>query len=75
MIRIMIIIIDIIMMWVYCRKPFCLEKLAYCKKPLISNELNERKKVGDREEKIEVMWAKRRQIIIQGHGRWLDENT
>ena len=32
-----------------------------------------KKENDDREEKIELIWTKRRQLVILGHGRWLDE--
>ena len=59
----------------HCRKLVCLERLAYSAKSLIFDELKERKGVEDRKEKIELIWTKRRQLIILGHGKWLDEKT
>ena len=35
----------------------------------------DKKENEDREEKIELIWTNGRQLVILGHGRWLDEKT
>ena len=39
------------------------------------NYKEEKRREEEKKEKIEPLWKKRRQIVILGHGRWLDEKA
>ena len=42
---------------------------------IITMNFKEGKRKEELREKIEPIWKKRRQLVILGHGRWLDKQT